>query len=817
MSEIEQLGIGIGIDASDVDRKLKGLQSSFSRLGGTLQNAFSFAVGGLMLQGVNRLGNALGNMWTEGLEGAREAQAVAREQAQVLEATGGAAGMTADELNNLATELSRATGRGDEFISSGNNMLLTFKNIGEQTFPRASAAMLDFAQFMGTDARSAAVTLGKALNDPTKGLTALGRAGVTFTEQQKEQIKAMQAAGDLAGAQSIVLGELEAQFGGVAAAAATDSLKLSNAWGELLEVAGGFGLVLKEQLAERALPLVMRATELLPGALEWVGEAFEDIAYTLRPAMRRFGELATVFKNNLPRAIQQLKDAWNTLRQSLNGDWVDSDVIAPLARVSGVAALIATKLAEGDLQGAFDTIKPYAESAFDAIKTIVGDKLAEWQPLVVEKLQALGTTIYNNLPTGFQTFVDNIMAAADDLRNGDIAGALANFMPAGWADVIGGAAEKVGAFAVKVGELIGQVDSSKSIGENLQLFFPEGWVDTAQRAGEKIGELVGNIGKWVANNPQQVITELQGLGAALLAIAGMQGAVTVINGVAGAVNTLKVALLATNPLLATFAVLITLETAENLAPESTIGRVAISLNDLQAALLSVAPLLAPVTAAIGALGLAAGLAASVTGGGGLIAMGAALAALALPIAVVMGALALLKLAWDRDWQNIATNSTRTWNEEIKPMLENMGKFLMEDMPRYFAAIAEGWRVAWQAVYLDLFVLWHGQLLPLLRGIKSFIDDLAGAWNRFWGSVQGAKSFTGDDLPKPPAGAPPGTPPGAPTANSFAFGNAFSNPFAANLAGGGDTINIYPQAPIDSLMLLEDINYMKAKRTRPSYA
>ena len=31
--------------------------------------------------------------------------------------------------------------------------------------------------------------LGKALNDPVKGITALGRAGVTFTDEQKKQIK----------------------------------------------------------------------------------------------------------------------------------------------------------------------------------------------------------------------------------------------------------------------------------------------------------------------------------------------------------------------------------------------------------------------------------------------------------------------------------------------------------------------------------------------------------------------------------------------------------------------------------------------------
>ena len=85
---------------------------------------------------------------------------------------------------------------------------------------------------------SSAKMLGKALNDPVKGLTALGKAGVTFSEAQKEQIKTMVAHGDVAGAQAIILGEVEKQVGGVAEATATGGAKMSVAFGEMQESVG---------------------------------------------------------------------------------------------------------------------------------------------------------------------------------------------------------------------------------------------------------------------------------------------------------------------------------------------------------------------------------------------------------------------------------------------------------------------------------------------------------------------------------------------------------------------------------------------------
>ena len=169
-------------------------------------------------------------------------EAAESELAAVLKATGEAAGYTLDDLKAMASGFQAVTKYGDETTLSGMAILATFKKIRGEAFERATMAAMDMSTIMKQDLKSSMVQIGKALNDPITGLTALSRVGVTFTEQQKEQITALQESGDLMGAQKIILEELESQFGG-AAKAATETFggaltQLSNAWGDLLESLG---------------------------------------------------------------------------------------------------------------------------------------------------------------------------------------------------------------------------------------------------------------------------------------------------------------------------------------------------------------------------------------------------------------------------------------------------------------------------------------------------------------------------------------------------------------------------------------------------
>jgi hypothetical protein len=155
----------------------------------------------------------------------------------VLKSTGTTANGTAQDIENLAGRLEALTATEAETIQEGANLLLTFKNIrneagaGNDIFNQTTAAMVDVARAMGTSASGEAIRLGKALNDPIRGISALTRVGITFTEEQKEQIKTLTESGDIMAAQKIILAELQSQFGGSGAAFAqtfTGQMELLN-------------------------------------------------------------------------------------------------------------------------------------------------------------------------------------------------------------------------------------------------------------------------------------------------------------------------------------------------------------------------------------------------------------------------------------------------------------------------------------------------------------------------------------------------------------------------------------------------------------
>lgn len=197
---------------------LKQAQYQLNKVRGNFQNlGRNFAIAGAALAGgVALIGKSLRD--------AAESQKVFAQTEAVLKSTGTTANGTAKDIQALASSLQKSTAFNDEAILSGANLLLTFKNIQNQAgetndiFDQTVRASLDVARAMGTDASGEAIRLGKALNDPVKGISALTRVGIQFTDQQKEQIKTLTASGDLLGAQKIILAELQSQFGGSAAA-----------------------------------------------------------------------------------------------------------------------------------------------------------------------------------------------------------------------------------------------------------------------------------------------------------------------------------------------------------------------------------------------------------------------------------------------------------------------------------------------------------------------------------------------------------------------------------------------------------------------
>jgi len=160
--------------------------------------------------------------------------------AQAIIATGGAAGLTGNQIEEYARQLQSVTTFGDEAILGSSALLLTFKRIKDEAFLPAQKAILDVSAAMNVDLKTATIQIGKALNAPKDGLAALNRVGIQFTEMQKRKLtKALLVANSDLEAQTIILKELETQFGGMAEVMAFSTIgsieRMKNALGDLAE------------------------------------------------------------------------------------------------------------------------------------------------------------------------------------------------------------------------------------------------------------------------------------------------------------------------------------------------------------------------------------------------------------------------------------------------------------------------------------------------------------------------------------------------------------------------------------------------------
>lgn len=307
--------------SGEIGKQLGGsqVQAAVGRAGDKAGKTFSgkFSSAGKLAAkavGVGILGAAAaGGAWAaQTVRDLANVQRIGALTESTIRATGGAAGRSRADVDRLAGSIEKMSGVEAETVTEGQNMLLTFKNIKGQRFDQATTAMTDMAVAMnkgsleGLDMKAASIQLGKALNDPVKGISALSKVGVSFTEQQKAQIKTMTEAGDIAGAQGVILGEMEAQFGGAAKAAGTtfqgSIAKLQNSFGNFSESLLSGALPVANQfirfLTDEGVPALERLggwikVTVVP-ALRELGDGFrENVLPPLRSVVEWFGNLST--------------------------------------------------------------------------------------------------------------------------------------------------------------------------------------------------------------------------------------------------------------------------------------------------------------------------------------------------------------------------------------------------------------------------------------------------------------------------------------------------------------------------------------------
>ena len=282
-------------------------------------------------------GASVGLVINKIVEETSAAQFAQAQLAAALQSTGGAAGQSADALTEHASALQKVTVFGDDAIIAAQSLLLTFTKIQGDTFPKATEAVLNVAQAMGTDLKSAAIQVGKALNDPVLGVSALARSGIQFTQSQKDMIASLVETNRTVEAQAIILKELETQFGGSAAAARNTlggALKgLQNDFGDLFEMSGdgSQGIVNAINAISGSLGIfsgmlndvVQFASWAFVGLVKAVNNLYIAIKRMVVQTANMFVGLFTPLEN-LPFVGKQIGDVLGAIRAGLRN--VDADL-----------------------------------------------------------------------------------------------------------------------------------------------------------------------------------------------------------------------------------------------------------------------------------------------------------------------------------------------------------------------------------------------------------------------------------------------------------------------------------------------------------
>ena len=225
-----------------------------------------------------------------------ESQQALAQVTAALQSMGPVAGRTAEQLQAQAGALQSISNfDDDDILKSVTANMLTFGKVAGEQFDRAQLAAVNLSARLGQDLQSSAIQVGKALNDPIKGVTALQRVGVSFTAQQRDQIKAMVEVGNVAGAQNIILGELEKQFGNSAKAQrdATPDAAMQEQWRTFQETLGALVLKVLPPLTNALTGLLAGFNALSPG-LQTAAVGAAALAAAAGPVATAFGVLLRI-------------------------------------------------------------------------------------------------------------------------------------------------------------------------------------------------------------------------------------------------------------------------------------------------------------------------------------------------------------------------------------------------------------------------------------------------------------------------------------------------------------------------------------------
>jgi hypothetical protein len=302
MAATRTLKLNILAETASLLKGLKDADKATRTAGDRIKAGFKVAAAAIAAAGAAAI--AFGVKAIKAAEAAATANARIAQINESMGLFGSSVGEVNERLVKYAEATARATGIDQNSIKATQAKLLTFRELAQSAnevggeFDRATKAAIDLAAAGFGSAEINAVQLGKALQDPIKGLTALSRSGVTFTETEQERIKTLVESNQVGEAQKLILEAIEQQVGGTAEATANASERIKVTFNLLTEQVGMVLLPVFEKFANFLIdkvvpfiqnflvPTVQRLTDSFnKNAAPALGKIFDIVKKDLLPIL----------------------------------------------------------------------------------------------------------------------------------------------------------------------------------------------------------------------------------------------------------------------------------------------------------------------------------------------------------------------------------------------------------------------------------------------------------------------------------------------------------------------------------------------------
>ena len=376
----------IEANTSNFDKGMKQAQASANSLSNTFGNLSKVITKALSFAGLAVGTKAIVDFGKSCVQSANQANKTFRILDTTIKATGADAWTSTKELEGLAKNLSDETNYSVTEIEKMQSVLLGFRDITSETFEDASDAVLDMATVMGMDLTSAVQTVGKALDDPIKGLDSLRRQGFQFTDQQKAELTQLVKTGKKIEAQKIILDELSRSYGG-ASKAGQDSFAQQRHAVENFQ----------DTLGTKLIPTIKLFAQENAKTINSLRDGLENIDFN------QIGAVVVTSFNTLKNSVKNLSEPFKAVGENLK-EFITNIDLKPFVSVLETLIGAFKKINEIKIDSGVKSIQNLKNIISGIGESVDINRIAEVINLVINGFVFL----YNEVSKVFDTLQENI-------------------------------------------------------------------------------------------------------------------------------------------------------------------------------------------------------------------------------------------------------------------------------------------------------------------------------------------------------------------------------------------------------------------------